>query len=93
MLKQLTAIFVVDGGRHVLVFVFYNRLLAYTVQVGGFILKLFNSIQFNSIALSSWLMEEDTREIFVGENQDEDDDDERRISIGSVLVSDSVKRF
>jgi hypothetical protein len=38
-------------------------------------------------------MEEDTREIFVGENQDEDDDDERRISIGSVLVSDSVKRF
>jgi hypothetical protein len=49
MLKQLTAIFVVDGGRHVLVFVFYNRLLAYTVQVGGFILKLFNSIQFNSI--------------------------------------------
>jgi hypothetical protein len=51
MLKQLTAIFVVDGGRHVLVFVFYNRLLAYTVQVGGFILKLFNSIQFNSIQL------------------------------------------
>jgi hypothetical protein len=37
-------------------------------------------------------MEEDARETFVGENQD-DDDDERRISIGSVLVSGSVKRF
>jgi hypothetical protein len=67
-LKQLTAIFVVDGGRHVLVFVFYNR-LAYTVQVGGFILKQFNSIQFNSIAVSSLLMEGDTRYIFVGESK------------------------
>jgi hypothetical protein len=35
-------------------------------------------------------MEGDTRYIFVGENPDDDDDDEGRISIGSVLVSGSV---
>jgi hypothetical protein len=75
----------------VLVFVFYNR-LAYTVQVGGFILKQFNSIQFNCSVI---VVDGRRYEIHIcrGIQDDDDDDDERRISIGSVVVSGSVKRF